>query len=130
MPKNFCAEVGAALDEIFLELAVHDFAHALDQQAVAIVFDDAVPIAAPDDLDDVPAGAAENGFQFLNDLAVAADRTVQTLQIAIDDEDQIVEFFARGQGDGAKRFGFIHSPSPMKAQTFPLLACFSPRSSR
>ena len=101
-------EVGAALDEIFLILAVADFAHALDQQAVAIVLDQAVPVGAPDDLDDVPAGAAENGFQFLNDLAVAAHRAVQPLQVAVDDEDQVVEPFARGQRDRAQRFGFVH----------------------
>ncbi len=101
-------EVSAALDEIFLVLAVADLAHALDQQAVAIVLDEAVPIAAPDDFDDIPAGAAEDGFQFLNDLAVAAHRAVETLQVAVDDEDQIVETLARSQRDGAERFGFVH----------------------
>ncbi len=106
--EEVLAEVGAAFDEVFLILAVADLAHAPDQQPVAIVADEAVPVAAPDDLDDVPARAAENGFQFLNDLAVAAHRPVQALQIAVDDEDQVVEPFARGQGDGAERFGFVH----------------------
>ena len=46
-------------------------------------------------------------FQFLNDLAVAAHGAVQALQVAIDDENQIVEFFARGQGDRAERFGLV-----------------------
>ena len=41
-------EVGAALDEVFLILPVGDFAHAANQQAVAIVLDQRVPIAAPD----------------------------------------------------------------------------------
>ena len=59
-------------------------------------------------LDHVPAGAAEDRFQFLNDLAVAAHRTVETLQVAVDDEDQVVEPFARGQRDRAERFGFVH----------------------
>ena len=36
-------------------------------------------------------------FQFLDDAAVAAHRTVQPLQIAVDHEDQVVELFARGQ---------------------------------
>ena len=52
--------------------------------------------------DDVPARAAENGFEFLNDLAVATHRTVETLQVAVDDEDQVVELLARGQRDGAE----------------------------
>ena len=87
-------EVGAALDEIFLILTVADLAHALDQQAIAIVADQAVPVAAPDHLDDIPSGAAENGFQFLNDLAIAAYRAVQPLQVAVHHEDQIVEALA------------------------------------
>ena len=41
--------------------------------------------------------AGEEAFEFLNDGAVAAHRAVQTLQIAIDDKNQVVEFFARGQ---------------------------------
>ena len=34
-------------------------------------------------------------FQFLDDLAVAAHRAVEPLQVAVDDEDQIVEPFPR-----------------------------------
>src|SRR5208282_2659619 len=101
-------EIGAALDEIFLVLTVADLAHAFDQETIAIAADEAVPVAAPDHLDDVPAGAAENGFQFLDDFAIATDGTVQTLQVAVDHEDQIVEAFARSQSDGSKRLGLVH----------------------
>ena len=92
-------EVSTALDEIFLVLAVGDLAHALDQQTVAIGADETVPVAAPDHLDHIPAGAAENGFQFLNDLAIAAHRAVQPLQVAVHYEDQIVQTLARSQSD-------------------------------
>ena len=101
-------EVSAALDEIFLILAVADLAHALDQQAIAIAPDQAVPVAAPDHLDHIPAGAAENGFQFLNNLAIAAYRAVQPLQVAVHHEDQIVEPLARSQGDRAERLRLVH----------------------
>ena len=53
------ADVGARFDGVFLILAVDDLAHALDEQAVAILGEQRIPLAAPDDLDDVPAGAAE-----------------------------------------------------------------------
>src|SRR5580658_2372871 len=106
--EKILAEVFAALDEIFLILAVSDLAHAAHQQAVAIVLNEAIPVAAPDYLDDVPSGAAEDRFQFLNDFAVAADGAVEALEIAIDHEDQVVEEFARGQGDRAERFGLVH----------------------
>jgi hypothetical protein len=51
----------------------------------------------PQQLDHVPAGAAEFAFQFLDDLAVAAHRAVQALQVAVDHEDQVVQLLARGQ---------------------------------
>ena len=57
----------------------------------------------------VPAGAAEGGLQFLDDLAVAAHRAVEPLQVAVDDEDQVVELLAGGQGQGAERFRLVAS---------------------
>ena len=101
-------EVGAALDEIFLILAVRDLAHALDQDSVTVVGDEVVPVAAPDDLDHVPAGAAEDRFQFLNDLAVAAHRSIQALQVAVDHKDQVVQPLARGQRDGTQGLRLVH----------------------
>ena len=71
-----------------------------------------VPARAPQDLDDVPAGAAEIAFQLLDDLAVAAHRAVEALQVAVDDEDQVVELLAAGQRDGAEALGSSISPSP------------------
>lgn len=46
--------------------------------------------------------------RLLNDLAVAAHRTVQALQIAVDHEDQVVQVLARSQTDGAQGFHLIH----------------------
>jgi hypothetical protein len=40
-------------------LAVDDLAHAFDEEAVAILGQQRVPLAAPDDLDDIPARAAD-----------------------------------------------------------------------
>ena len=55
----------------------------------------------------VPAGAAEERLELLDDLAVAAHGAVEALQVAVDDEDQVVEAFAAGQRDRAQRFGFV-----------------------
>src|SRR5713101_10096350 len=101
-------EVSAALDKIFLILAIGDLSHALDEETVAIVLDERIPVAAPDALDHVPSRAAKDGLEFLNDLAVAADGAVQPLQVAVHDEDQIVESLARCERDGAERFGLVH----------------------
>ena len=100
-------DVRTRRDGVLLILAVDDLAHPLDQQTVTVLRQQRVPLASPDHLDDVPAGTAEGRFEFLDDLAIAADRTVQTLQVAVDDEDQVVEFFARGQGDCTERFRFV-----------------------
>src|ERR1700683_321507 len=101
-------EVSAAFDEIFLVLSVAHFTQALYQNSVAIVLDELIPVGAPDDFNDVPSGTTEDGFKFLNDLSIAANRAIETLQVAVDHEDEVVEFFARGKRDGAERFGLIH----------------------
>ena len=62
----------------------------------------------PDDLDDVPAGAAEDRLQLLDDLAVAAHRSVQALEVAVDDEGEVVEPLARGDAQPAQRLRLVH----------------------
>src|SRR5438309_8203295 len=106
--KQVLTEVGSALHEILLILSVADLAQPPHQQAIAVVLNERVPVCAPYHLDDVPAGSAENGFQFLNDLAIAAHWAVEPLQVAVDDEDEVVESLARSQGNGAQRLRFIH----------------------
>ena len=105
--QEMLADVGARFDGVLLILAVDDFAHALDEQPVAVLGEQRIPLAAPEDLDDVPAGAAERRLELLDDLAVAAHRAVEPLQVAVDDEDQVVELLARRQRDGAERFGLV-----------------------
>ena len=63
---------------------------------------------APQALDDVPAGAAEVGLELLDDLAVAAHGAVEPLQVAVDDEDQVVEPLASGERDRAERLRLVH----------------------
>src|SRR6185369_16227874 len=93
--EEMLTEVRAGLDGVFLILAVDDLAHALREQAVAIRGEEGIPVAAPQHLDDVPPGAAEARFELLDDLAVAAHRAVEPLQVAVDDPDEVVEFLAR-----------------------------------
>src|SRR5579875_2696812 len=105
--EEMFTNIGTAFDGIFLKFAVYDFAHALHQQTGLIAFQEGVPIAAPDDLDAIPASAAEGRLQLLDDLAVATHRAVQSLQVAIDDPDEVVELLARGQSDRSQRFRLI-----------------------
>src|ERR1700733_15599888 len=106
--EKILPEVRAAFDEILLVLSVAYFAQAFYQNSLAVVLDERVPIGAPNYFDYIPTGAAEDGFEFLNDLSVAANWTIQSLQVAVDYENQIVEFLPRSQRYGAERFRLIH----------------------
>ena len=108
LAEEVLAHVRAVFRLVVLIFAVDGFHHHALQDAVLVLGQQVVPARAPDDLDDVPAGAAEVRFQFLDDLAVAAHRTVQALQVAVDDHDQVVELFARGHADRAHRFRLVH----------------------
>ena len=106
--EEVLAHVGAVIGLERLVITVVAFHHDLAQHAVLVLGQQLVPALAPEQLDDVPARTAEFAFEFLDDLAVAAHRAVQALQVAVDDEDQVVELFARGQRDRAQRFHFVH----------------------
>ena len=94
-------------DGVALELAVDGGVHLVEQHAVLVLGEQVVPLRTPDDLDDVPAGTAERRFEFLDDLAVAAHRTVESLQVAVDDEHEVVELLTRGERDRSEGFGFV-----------------------
>ena len=108
LAEEVLAHVGTVVGLAGLVFAVDGLHHDAAQGAVGIARQQRIPVRAPDELDDVPATAAEVTFQFLDDLAVAAHRAIQTLQVAVDDEDEVVELFAGGQTDGTQRFGFVH----------------------
>ncbi len=79
---------------VLLELAVDRLVQALQDHVIVVTREQRVPLRAPQQLDHVPAGAGEESLELLDDRAVAAHRTVETLQVAVDDEDQIVEALA------------------------------------
>ena len=91
-----------------LVLAVDGVFHHAQQSAFVIASKQRIPVRTPDDLEHIPTGAAKSAFELLNDLAVAAHRTVEPLQIAVDDKNQVVELFARGETDRTQRLGLVH----------------------
>src|ERR1700730_9973703 len=60
--KKVLPKASPTLDKIFLILAVGDLAHPPQEQTIAIGLNELIPIAAPDNLDDVPSGSTENCF--------------------------------------------------------------------
>ena len=101
------ANVGAVVGLVGLVVAVRRGVHQVHQGAVLVGVQQRVPLAPPDHLDDVPACATEERLQFLDDLAVAADRTVEALQIAVDDVGQVVQPVDGRQVDQAARFDLV-----------------------
>src|SRR4029079_11085116 len=97
--EEVVADVCAALDGVLLELTVDGRVHLVEQHTVGVARQELVPLGAPDDLDHVPSGAAEDRLELLDDLAVAAHGAVEALEVAVDDEDQVVELLARAEGD-------------------------------
>ena len=94
--------VAAGRHGVLLVVAVHRLFHPPDQQTAFVGSQQRIPVAAPDDLDHPPAGTSEGALQLLDDLAVAAHRAVEALQVAVDDEDQVVELLAPRQAEGPK----------------------------
>ncbi len=91
-----------------LVVAVARLVHDVHERAVAVGGEQGVPPAAPDDLDDVPAGAAEERLELLDDLAVAAHRAVEPLQVAVDDEVEVVELLVGRELQQAARLRLVH----------------------
>src|SRR5438270_13966824 len=105
--KEMLADVLAVGDDQTLRLAVRRLVHAVHERAIDVLREQLVPLAAPDHLDDVPAGAAEHGLELLNDLAVPAHGTIEPLQVAVHDEREVVESLARRDVQRAERLGLV-----------------------
>ena len=108
LAEEMLAHERAVVRLVVLVLAVDRLLHDAQQAAFLVAREQRIPVRAPDHLDHVPAGAAELALELLDDLAVAAHRAVEALQVAVDDEDQVVELLARRQADRAERLGLVH----------------------
>jgi hypothetical protein len=108
LAEEMLAVVAPILGSKGLHLPIDRGAQGLGQRACEIAREQPVPVAAPQQLDHVPARAREQPLQFVDDAAIAALRAVQPLQIAVDHPDQVVQPLACGQREGAHAFGLVH----------------------
>ena len=99
-----CATFGLVGLEVAVGCAVHD----VDQRTGRISGKQGIPTASPNHLNDIPASATEERFEFLNDLAVTAHWSIKSLQVCTDDKREVVEFLTRCQTNGTQGFGLIH----------------------
>ena len=69
-----------------LVIAIESGVHQIHKRTFAILCKKWIPTAAPYNLDDIPACATEDRFELLNNLAVTAHRTIEALQITVNDK--------------------------------------------
>ena len=120
LAKKVLPGIGAAFGFECLELTVHRFFHSASEQSLGVAHQQRVPVRTPDQLNDIPARASEITLEFLNDLAVAPYRAVKALQIAVDDKNQVVQFFPACERKRTDGFGFIHFTVSDKHPDFPV----------
>ena len=108
LAKKVLPHVGAIVGFKSLIVAVYGVHHQLAQVAFFVARQQRLPVAAPQQLDNVPACASELAFKLLDDFAVATHRAVQTLQIAIDHKNKVVQILTGGQANRTQAFHFVH----------------------
>src|SRR5690606_8391601 len=91
-----------------LELSVDRIGKRSRQRSLGVADEQPVPIRTPNQLDDVPACTAEQRLKLINDTAVTAHRTVETLEIAVDHPHQVIQPLARCQRQCRHALGFVH----------------------
>lgn len=106
--KKMFAGIASGLDRILLVVAIYCLFHPLYQHPVFVRSEQRIPIRSPDNFDNIPSSAPKSRFQLLNDLAIASHRAIETLQVAVDYPDEIVQIFPACQGECSRRFRLIH----------------------
>ncbi len=97
--EEVLADVRAGFGGERLEITVESRVHLVEEHAVDVTRQQFVPAPAPDDLDHVPAATPEQRLQLLDDLAVAPDRPVEALKVAVDHEREVVQALTRGKAE-------------------------------
>ena len=73
-----------------MEVTIWSDIHESSQRTVMVISQQAIPFTTPDNFDDVPSGSTEEAFEFLNNLAVTANGAIQTLQVSVNDEVEVI----------------------------------------
>ena len=97
----------ARQNRVALVISIQALFHTMSQHTIMVGCQQRIPTTAPDHLEYLPIGAPESPLQLLNNLAVAPHRPVETLQIAVHHEHQVIQTLARGDINRAQHLGFI-----------------------
>ena len=83
LTEEVLSGVSTAVELTVLKLAIADFIHALHEQTGLIALKQRIPTPTPDHLDHIPTRAAKYALEFLNNLAVTANRAIKSLQVTV-----------------------------------------------
>ena len=106
--EEVLTNIGTVVGLEGLVVTITSVVHDVNEGTVAVGLQQRVPAGSPNNLDDVPASATEDSLKFLNNLAVATHRSVQTLQVAVDDEGEVVELFIGSNLQESARLRLVH----------------------
>ena len=106
--EEVLAHIGAVVGLEGLVVTIGGGVHDVDQGTLGVLFQQLIPAAAPNNLDDLPAGAAEEGLQLLDDLGIAANRAVKALQVAVDHEGEVIQLVEGCDLQQAAGFWLVH----------------------
>ena len=95
-----------------------------------IALEELVPTCSPHHLDHIPTRAVEDAFEFVDDALVAANRTVEPLQVAVHHEDEVVQLSRAATVSAPSESTSSVSPSPTNAHTLRGVFSISLRFSR
>jgi hypothetical protein len=106
--KEVLPDVGAALCFIGLIVTIGSAVHQVAQSPIRIGLQQGVPLATPDNFDDVPSGTPEEALELLDDFSVASDWPIESLQVAVNDKGQVVQVIVGGELQGTPALDLVH----------------------
>ncbi len=108
-PEEVLANVGPGLGGVLLEVAVDRRVHLLEEDPVHVLGQQLIPVASPHHFDHIPSRPTEQRFELLDDFAIASDRPIESLEVAVHDEREVVEVLPPGHAqatDGLRLIQF------------------------
>ena len=106
--EEVLAHISAVVSLEGLIVTVRGSVHDVDEGTFGVLVQQLVPATAPDDLDNVPAGTAEEGLQLLDDLGITAHWAVEALQVAVNHEGEVIQLVQRSGLQQAAGFWLVH----------------------
>jgi len=126
LAEEVLADVATGLALVRLVVPVQGLVHDPHELALGVPGEQRVPLPPPEHLHDVPARTAEEALELLDDLAVATDGPVEPLEVAVDDEGEVVQALVRRELQEAARLRLVHlavpeeRPDPLVTRIFDL----------